>query len=370
MIIRQWALAWLAGAAAMAATGPASAETTRVELRLSGPTWHAAACPHGNPYGTARCHARIVTDARGNAHRTASRANGHAECVPSGYGPADLQAAYADHRRRELQDDRDRRRLWLPERRSRPRGLPRAIRSAGLHDRERLLQEGQPERRAGQLSARQTPAGRRSRRSTSTWRAPICPNCKIVLVQATTRVLRQPGDGGRTPPRRCRRRAISNSYGGERVRVTPATKPSTTSRASRSPSALATSGYGAQFPASSPHVIAVGGTSLTAQRQPRLERDGVERRRQRMRHSAMPSRAGRTDTELCAARMEADVSAVADPNTGVAVYGPTSSRRLRLDGLRRNQRRRRRSSAACSRSQRRHQSAQPRSTPTRRRCTT
>ncbi|HVU21243.1 MAG TPA: hypothetical protein VHE09_10975, partial [Rhizomicrobium sp.] len=29
----------------------------------------------------------------------------------------------------------------------------------------------------------------------------------------------------------------------------------------------------------------------------------------------------------CTKRMEADVSAVADPNTGVAVYGPTSARK-------------------------------------------
>jgi len=32
-------------------------------------------------------------------------------------------------------------------------------------------------------------------------------------------------------------------------------------------------------------------------------------------------------TDACAGRMEADISAVADPNTGVAVYGPTSRSR-------------------------------------------
>ena len=45
------------------------------------------------------------------------------------------------------QDRRDRRRLRRPERRERPEHLSQQLRAAGVHDRQRLLQEGQPERR-------------------------------------------------------------------------------------------------------------------------------------------------------------------------------------------------------------------------------
>src|SRR5919106_2334441 len=38
------------------------------------------------PSGSARCHARVVTDAKGNPAVTPA---------PNGYGPADIQAAYA-----------------------------------------------------------------------------------------------------------------------------------------------------------------------------------------------------------------------------------------------------------------------------------
>ena len=42
-------------------------------------------------------------------------------------------------------------------------------------------------------------------------------------------------------------------------------------------------------------------------------------------------------TDACAGRMEADISAVADPKTGVAVYGPANRESLQLAGIRRNQ---------------------------------
>ncbi len=97
MIIRQWD--W-PGSGCRGNRGDGSGKcgkSTRVELRLSGPTWHAAACPHENPFGTARCHARIVTDARGTPIDGKARANrgGTPNAIPAGYGPADLKAAYA-----------------------------------------------------------------------------------------------------------------------------------------------------------------------------------------------------------------------------------------------------------------------------------
>ena len=79
----------------------------------------------------------------------------------------------------------------------------------------------------------------------------------------------------------------------------------------------------------------------------RLDRGRLERRRQRLQRSTSPSPAWQTDTG-CAKRTVADVSAVADPNTGVAVYDTYGERRL--DRLRRHERRRRPSWRPSSRS--------------------
>ena len=81
-------------------------------------------------------------------------------------------------------DRRHRRRLRRPQRRGRPRHLPLAVRPAGLHHRQRLLQEGQPERRPPQLPAGRHRLGRRdlprprhglarsARTATSCWSRP------------------------------------------------------------------------------------------------------------------------------------------------------------------------------------------------------
>ena len=88
------------------------------------------------------------------------------------------------------------------------------------------------------------------------------------------------------------------------------------------------SGYGTQFPASSGHVTAVGGTHLVRSTGGRGWTETVWSGAgsgcsifyaKPAWQSVLPA--------SCTMRMEADVSAVADPNTGVAVYGPTSGRR-------------------------------------------
>src|SRR6476469_4236649 len=91
MNLRILGVVGVASAVAAAGSVPASAQADRALLELSGRTYHAAVCPRGNPNGTARCFAHVVTDARGNP------LNGKAApaAVPSGYGPADLKAAYA-----------------------------------------------------------------------------------------------------------------------------------------------------------------------------------------------------------------------------------------------------------------------------------
>src|SRR6476660_6621315 len=89
MTLSRWGISALGIAVGVAGVTTAGAQS--VQLERSGNSFHAAVCARGNPAGTARCFAHVVTDARGNPM------NGKATplAVPSGYGPADLKAAYA-----------------------------------------------------------------------------------------------------------------------------------------------------------------------------------------------------------------------------------------------------------------------------------
>src|SRR5947208_8845021 len=88
MNLRKWGLTALGMTFTVTSLSPATAQS--VSLERSGQTFHAAVCPRGNLNGTARCFAHQVTDARGNP------LNGKANpaATPSGYGPAELKAAY------------------------------------------------------------------------------------------------------------------------------------------------------------------------------------------------------------------------------------------------------------------------------------
>jgi subtilase family serine protease len=81
-------------------------------------------------------------------------------------------------------------------------------------------------------------------------------------------------------------------------------------------------GYGVEFPAASQYVTAVGGTSLTRNSSARGFTESVWSGAGSgcSRYVAKPS--WQHDTG-CARRTVADVSAVANPNTGVAVYDST-----------------------------------------------
>jgi len=162
----------------------------------------------------------------------------------------------------------------------------------------------------------------------------ICPQCNILLVEANSNSFGDLGaavnwaassSGGKA-------NAVSNSYGtsGEF-----SSEPSYDTAYYNHPGVAITassgdSGYGVEYPAASPDVVAVGGTSL-------YEDNGSV-------GSALRSLGGHTWTEsawsgagsgcsavegkpswqtdatTCSNRTVADVSAVADPNTGVAVY--------------------------------------------------
>jgi subtilase family serine protease len=146
-----------------------------------------------------------------------------------------------------------------------------------------------------------------------------CPDCKILLVEAASTSFANLGAGVNTAAR-LGATAISNSYGGS---------DSSASSAYDHPGIAVTastgdSGYGVQSPASFPTVVAVGGTSL--------KKASTTRGWSETAWSGAGSGCSTINTKpswqsaatQCAKRANADVSAVADPNTGVAVYDSTA----------------------------------------------
>ena len=162
-----------------------------------------------------------------------------------------------------------------------------------------------------------------------------CPNCHILLVETNTASSADLGTGVNTAVS-LGAMAVSNSYG----RLELSADPSADAAYYNHPGVAITAasgdwGYdaaplgstlyqGVEYPAASPDVVAVGGTSLVKDGSARgwtesawgnaTDKDGAGSGCA----TYEPKPAWQTDS--CAKRMLADVSAVADPNTGVASY--------------------------------------------------
>lgn len=154
-----------------------------------------------------------------------------------------------------------------------------------------------------------------------------CPDCRIVLVQATSSSLTNLGKAENTAAAQAGVVAISNSYGGgdlsDRSYGSYYNHPGIAVTASTGDGGYA----GASYPASSRYVVAVGGTSLTADTG--TARGWTERAWSGAGSGCTTSNAAPTGQSSsvthCSGRAIADISAVADPATGLAVYAPTSS---------------------------------------------
>jgi subtilase family serine protease len=84
------------------------------------------------------------------------------------------------------------------------------------------------------------------------------------------------------------------------------------------------SGYGVQSPASFTHVVAVGGTSLKKASNTRGWTESAWSGAGSGCSTINAKPAYQTSATACSHKANADVSAVADPNTGVAVYDSTA----------------------------------------------
>jgi subtilase family serine protease len=151
-----------------------------------------------------------------------------------------------------------------------------------------------------------------------------CPSCHILLVEASSASTANLGTGVNQAAKKAGVVAISNSYGGADARDTTYAKyynhPGIAVTAS-----TGDGGYqGGSYPADSAYVTAVGGTSLRTSTGTRgwteTAWSGAGSGCSSFNTAVAPTSAGTG----CSKRAMADVSAVADPNTGVAVYDSTS----------------------------------------------
>src|SRR5437868_2029530 len=255
MNIRRWGLLALGFASALLGATPVAAQAIQVER--SGNTFHVAVCPRGNPHGTARCHAHVVTDARGNPMN--GKLNPNAAGAPSGYGPSDLRSAYNittngtttvaivdAYGYKNAESD-------LAVYRSQY-GLPACTSASGCF--KKVNQSGVE----GNYPRDDTGWSQESALDLDMASA-MCPGCKLVLVEASSNSFANLAAAVNTAASIAGVTVISNSYGGGE------SGSQSYESAYNHPGKAVTvstgdSGYGVEFPATSPNVIAVGGTHL------------------------------------------------------------------------------------------------------------
>jgi subtilase family serine protease len=272
---------------------------------------HARVCPGPAALGTALCHALVIVD---NAGHPAVNSN------PSGYGPADLQSAYAlasasagngGGKTIAIVDayDDPNAEADLAVYRSHF-GLPACTTANGCF--RKVNQNGGTSYPRGDAGWGQEISLDLDMASA------ICPNCKILLVEASSTsfanlaaAVDRAATMGAT--------AISNSYGGGEY----SGEVSDQSHYNHPGIAITVSsgdnGYGVEFPAASQYVTAVGGTSLKKASNSRGWTETVWNGAGSGCSAYVTKPSWQTDAS-CSNRTVADVSAIADPNTGVAVY--------------------------------------------------
>jgi subtilase family serine protease len=276
------------------------------------PAGNRRTCPAAT-VGHASCLARVVTTAGGAVFngRTSRSA------TPAGYGPADLRAAYN---------------LGSASGGGRTVAIvdayndPTAEADLGVYRSQYGLSACttangcfRKVNQSGGTSYPKTDAGWATEISLDLdMVSAACPSCHILLVEASSSSFSNLGAGVNYAATQGVS-AISNSYGGSDSTQTSAyNHPGIAITAS-----TGDNGYGVESPASFPDVVAVGGTSLTRASNARgwSESAWSGAGSGCSSYNAKPS--WQTSATQCSHKANADVSAVADPNTGVAVYDST-----------------------------------------------
>ncbi|WP_394848089.1 S53 family peptidase [Pendulispora brunnea] len=260
--------------------------------------------------GFAACHAKVRTEPSGNVKAFAT---------PSGFGPSDLQAAYkvpsggGEGKIIAIVDAQDdpKAEADLGVYRSQF-GLSSCTTANGCF--KKVNQDG----KASPLPAADDGWSGEIALDLDMASA-ICPECKILLVEANSASLDDLGKAVNTAVS-LGATVVSNSYGGS--------EDSTESQADTDYyvhpgvgifASTGDNGYGTSYPAASAGVISVGGTSLTKSSSTRGWAESVWNGAGSGCSKYISKPSWQTDTG-CSKKVMGDVSAVADPNTGVAVY--------------------------------------------------
>lgn len=293
------------------------------DVRREGRIYHARACRDATGPGIARCFARVVSDANGN-EIVREKAAVTPNALPAGYGPSDLRSAY-----NVPATSSTRRTIAIVDAYGYPNaeadlatyratyGLPpcttangcfRKVNQNGAASNYPVYDLGWAQETALDLDMASA----------------ICPDCRILLVQANNNSLTNLAAAVNTAAA-LGATTISNSYGGSET-------GSTSFESSYNHPGIAITvstgdnGFGVSFPATSDHVVAVGGTSLTRSSDARGWSESAWAGAGSGCSAIYPKPSWQQDAG-CPRRSIADVSAVADPATGVAVYGPTRRNR-------------------------------------------
>jgi subtilase family serine protease len=156
----------------------------------------------------------------------------------------------------------------------------------------------------------------------------MCPNCHILLVEAKNNQNASLYAAVDTAVR-LGATVVSNSYGGKETSADTASNVHYNHPGVAITASSGDAGYGVEYPAASPYVTSVGGTTLTSSGSGYTETVWNGAGSGCSKYQPKPSWQG--DAQ-CATRTVADVSAVADPNTGVAVYDSNCSSLSALSG--------------------------------------
>jgi subtilase family serine protease len=298
----------------LTATAVSQEQTPAGANALHGPVRHARVCAGPAPEGEARCHAHLVMNNSGQVM---------AAVTPSGYSPSDLRSAYnitgtgASSTIIAIVDA-----FGYPNAESdlatyrSQFGLPACTTANGCFKKvnQRGVQGSYPATNTGWSQETALDLDMASA---------MCPGCSLLLVEADSATFQNLATAVNTAAA-MGAHAISNSYGGGE-------SGSSTFEPFYNYAGIAVTvssgdgGFGVEFPASSPHVTAVGGTSLVRGSNSRGWSETAWSGAGSGCSAVYAKPTWQTDSG-CARRTVADVSAVADPNTGVAVFGPANSR--------------------------------------------
>ena len=146
-----------------------------------------------------------------------------------------------------------------------------------------------------------------------------CPTCHILLVEASSASTSALATAENSAAKAAGVAAISNSYGGSEASSEKSTDSSYNHPGVAITVSSGDSGYGVEYPAASQYVTAVGGTTLT---QASNARGWTEAAWSGAGSgcSAYEAKPSWQPDSGCARRTVADVSADADPNSGLGVY--------------------------------------------------